>query len=72
VKGKKSWEVLLTRRQALRVGGILVASSWMGPNLAWGEGETREGRGIVVALEGRPGLTEEKPAWARVSLRERS
>jgi len=52
VKGKKSWEVLLTRRQALRLGGILVASSWMGPNLAWVEGETREGRGIVVALEG--------------------
>ena len=49
---KKTCEVRLTRRQALRLGGILVASSWMGPNLAWGEAETREGRGIVVALEG--------------------
>jgi len=52
VKGKKSWEVLLTRRQALRLGGMLVASSWISPKLSWGGGETRDGRGIVVALEG--------------------
>ena len=52
MKGKKSGEVVLTRRQALRLGGILVASSWMGPKLAWGEEETREGGGTVVALEG--------------------
>lgn len=52
MKSKKSREVLLTRRQALRLGGILVASSWLGPKLAWGEGQTREGGGTVVALEG--------------------
>jgi hypothetical protein len=52
VKEKKTWEVLLTRRQALRFGGILVASLWKGPHLAWGAGETRYGRGIIVALEG--------------------
>jgi hypothetical protein len=52
MKGKKGWEVLLTRRQALRLGGILVASSWMGLKPAWGEGGPRETRGIVVALEG--------------------
>jgi hypothetical protein len=52
MKNMKSWEVVLTRREALRLGGILVASSWMGPKLAEGEGETREGGGTVVALEG--------------------
>ncbi len=52
MKAKKSWEVLLTRRQALRLGGILVASSWTGLKLARGERETQEARAIVVALEG--------------------
>ena len=46
------WKVILNRRQALRLGGILVASSLGGVNLAWGEGDTRDGQGTIVALEG--------------------
>jgi hypothetical protein len=52
VKGKKRWEVLLTRRQALCLGGILVASSWRGSRVAWGQGSSRTGQGSIVALEG--------------------
>lgn len=52
MKGKQIWEVHLSRRQALRLGGILVASSWRSPKFAWGEGVTRDDQGIIVALEG--------------------
>ena len=44
--------MFLTRRQALWLGGILVASSWRGLSLAWGQGSSRSVQGSIVALEG--------------------
>jgi hypothetical protein len=53
VKVKEIRQMLLSRRQVVCLGGILLASSWWrGANLVWGKGETREGEGIIVALEG--------------------